>query len=79
MWDIPRIGFHKCDKMPQNEFAEKQQGNWHIHKTDKKHSEYREDLKDDICPYCNKTLLDTFEIPANLHDFKEELTNERTN
>jgi len=58
MHDLPQTGFHKCDKMPSTEFAEKQQSFWHIHSTDKKHSQYRVDLKDGICPYCDEILAD---------------------
>ena len=57
--DLPLAGYHRCTKMPSNEFCEKQQLNWHIHKTDKEHSEYRKDLIDDICPYCHSRMEDT--------------------
>jgi len=46
---------HKCAQMPEDEFAEKQRG-WHIHKTNKPHSQYRVDLKDGICIYCSADL-----------------------
>ena len=56
MSDLPRTGYHKCGKMPRKEFVEKQQLGWHIHRTDEKHSTYRVDLKDGICPYCHQNL-----------------------
>lgn len=57
-YDIPKTGYHKCAEMPQNEFIERQQNFWHIHKTDIPHSKYRKDLRDGICPYCNENLND---------------------
>lgn len=47
---------HICKQMPDDEFAEKENTCWHIHKKDKKHSDFRFDLKSGICPYCRKDL-----------------------
>ena len=54
--DIERTGYHKCDAMPKNLFAEKQQRNWHIHDLDLKHSEYRVEILDEKCPFCDTKL-----------------------
>lgn len=51
-----RQGFHICSTMPVSEFAEIQQSGWHIHKTTMKHSEYRVEIEDGICPYCGRDL-----------------------
>ena len=54
--DIERTGYHKCDAMPKNLFAEKQQRNWHIHDLDLNHSEYRVEILDEECPFCGTKL-----------------------
>lgn len=54
--DIVNRGYHKCDDMPEDEFMEIQQTLWHIHKTNKLHSEYRINVNDGICPYCGEQL-----------------------
>ena len=54
--DIKRTGYHRCDKMPSNEFIEKQLKGWHIHRTDMKHGDYSKELQGDMCPYCGEQL-----------------------
>lgn len=49
-------GYHKCDQMPEYEFAEKQNLGWHIHSVNMLHSQFRIDLKDGVCPYCKIEL-----------------------
>lgn len=54
--DIQRTGYHKCLDMPEEEFIEKQQSNWHIHRINEPHSKYRINIHNNICPYCMKEL-----------------------
>lgn len=55
-FDCKRKGYHECHTMPEEEFAEIQTSNWHIHKMDVPHSIYRLEIIDDKCPYCNCDL-----------------------
>ena len=55
MKDFARTGYHKCDKMPKDEFAEIQNQGWHIHNMKLPHGEYCLPLSD-ICPYCKEKL-----------------------
>ena len=72
MFDLPRTGYHKCAAMPELEFAEKQGRGWHIHRADMPHGKHRVNIKSDVCPYCNRQLLDHETLYSKL-DYYEEL------
>lgn len=53
--DLPLTGHHKCHKMPDNLYAEKQMIRWHIHDANKRHSDMVY-LPEGVCPYCLDNL-----------------------
>lgn len=68
---------HFCTEKPEDIIIEKQMLNWHMHKEGVPHSQYREDLLDNKCPYCHRELpMNQLYQNGEIQPFSEGGTNE---